>query len=108
MPLYEYRCTKCGHEMEVLQKFDDPPLRRCQKCRSKVEKLISRSSFQLKGGGWYDQGYGGSDSKKTTTSPKSDSPKSDSTKSDSPKSGKTKSDSSSSSTDKKAAGAGTS
>ena len=98
MPLYEYRCLKCGHEMEVLQKFDDPPLRRCQKCRSKVEKLISRSSFQLKGGGWYDQGYGGSDSKKT---PKS-------TKSDSAKPEKTKSESASGGTEKKSAGTGTS
>jgi putative FmdB family regulatory protein len=98
MPLYEYRCLKCGHEMEVLQKFDDPPLRRCQKCRSKVEKLISRSSFQLKGGGWYDQGYGGSDPKKT---PKS-------TKSDSAKPEKTKSESASGGTEKKSAGTGTS
>ena len=60
MPLYEYRCTKCGAEMEVLQKFSDPPKRRCRKCHGKLEKLISRTSFQLKGGGWFEQGYGGS------------------------------------------------
>lgn len=58
MPLYEYRCTKCGHCMEVLQKFSDRPKRRCRECSGKLEKLISRTSFQLKGGGWYDQGYG--------------------------------------------------
>ena len=103
MPLYEYRCTKCGHEVEVLQKFTDPPLRRCEKCRSKVEKLISRSSFQLKGGGWYDQGYSGSDSKKPTKSTNTDSAKSEKTKPE-----KTKSDSSSDGSEKKAAGAGTS
>ena len=58
MPLYEYRCLKCEHVMEVLQKLSDPPLRRCKVCSGKVEKLISRTSFQLKGGGWFDQGYG--------------------------------------------------
>jgi putative FmdB family regulatory protein len=58
MPLYEYRCLKCGHQLEVLQKFSDRPLRRCPECPGKLEKLISRTSFQLKGGGWYDQGYG--------------------------------------------------
>jgi len=58
MPLYEYRCTKCGHHIEVLQKFSDRPKRRCRECAGKLEKLISRTSFQLKGGGWYDQGYG--------------------------------------------------
>ena len=60
MPIYEYRCLKCGSEIEVLQKFSDPPLRRCKECRGKLEKLISRTSFQLKGGGWYAQGYGAS------------------------------------------------
>ncbi len=59
MPLYEYRCLKCNHLMEVLQKHDDPPIRRCEVCSGKVEKQISRTSFLLKGGGWFDQGYGG-------------------------------------------------
>jgi putative FmdB family regulatory protein len=58
MPLYEYRCLKCGEVTEVLQKLSDPPLRRCSHCSGKVEKLISRTSFQLKGGGWYAHGYG--------------------------------------------------
>lgn len=57
MPLYEYRCQACGHETEVLQKVSDRPLRRCPKCSGKFEKLISRTSFQLKGGGWYAHGY---------------------------------------------------
>jgi putative FmdB family regulatory protein len=60
MPLYEYRCTKCGDRFEILQKFSDRPKRRCSKCSGKLEKLISRTSFQLKGGGWFDQGYGSS------------------------------------------------
>jgi putative FmdB family regulatory protein len=57
LPLYEYRCLKCGHVVELLQKLDDPPLRRCALCAGRVEKLISRTSFQLKGGGWYAHGY---------------------------------------------------
>lgn len=66
MPLYEYRCLKCEHVMEVLQKLSDPPLRRCRACSGKVEKMISRTSFQLKGGGWFDQGYGGASSDKAS------------------------------------------
>lgn len=64
MPLYEYRCLECGRHTEVLQKFSDAPLRRCEECRGKLEKLVSRSAFHLKGGGWYAGGYGASDSKK--------------------------------------------
>ena len=58
MPLYEYRCRKCGELTEVLQKLSDPPLRRCRRCRGTLDKLISRTSFQLKGGGWFNEGYG--------------------------------------------------
>jgi len=66
MPLYEYRCKACGHVMEVLQKLSDPPVRKCDQCSGRsVEKLLSRTSFQLKGGGWYGEGYG-----KTPPSPK--------------------------------------
>jgi putative FmdB family regulatory protein len=57
MPIYEYRCTKCSDEIEVMQKITDRPLRKCRKCSGRLEKLISRTSFQLKGGGWYDSGY---------------------------------------------------
>ena len=60
MPLYEYRCLKCEHVGEVLQKLSDRPLRKCDLCSGKLEKLISRTSFQLKGGGWFAHGYGSS------------------------------------------------
>lgn len=53
MPMYEYICEKCGSHIEVLQKLSDPPLKRCTKCRGKLEKTVSRTSFQLKGSGWY-------------------------------------------------------
>ncbi|RMG43160.1 MAG: zinc ribbon domain-containing protein [Acidobacteria bacterium] len=58
MPIYEYRCEACGDEFEVMQKFSDRPLKRCGKCGGPLEKLISRSSFVLKGGGWFADGYG--------------------------------------------------
>ena len=56
MPIYEYLCAKCG-EFEVTQRITDDPLKRCPTCRSKVRKLISNSSFQLKGSGWYVTDY---------------------------------------------------
>jgi len=56
MPIYEYKCEKCGEVMEKLQKFSDEPLRTCA-CGGSLEKLISRSSFQLKGSGWYVTDY---------------------------------------------------
>jgi putative FmdB family regulatory protein len=59
LPLYEYRCLACGRTIEALQRYSDPPLRKCESCGGKVEKLISRSAFHLKGGGWYAEGYGG-------------------------------------------------
>lgn len=57
MPIYEYQCTKCGERIEVIQKFSDRPLRTCRACKGKLEKLISRSAFILKGGGWYAESY---------------------------------------------------
>lgn len=58
MPIYEYECTKCGEITEVWQKFSDPPITRCEKCSGKVRKLISQSTFHLKGTGWYVTDYG--------------------------------------------------
>jgi putative FmdB family regulatory protein len=57
MPMYEYRCDSCGMIFEARQKFSDPPLESCQSCGGSVQKLISRTGFALKGGGWYQQGY---------------------------------------------------
>lgn len=57
MPTYEYRCAKCG-DFEIQQSISDPALKRCPTCKSKVEKLISATAFQLKGGGWYSDSYG--------------------------------------------------
>ncbi|HTS24098.1 MAG TPA: zinc ribbon domain-containing protein [Casimicrobiaceae bacterium] len=54
MPIYEYRCGACGHELEALQKLSEPPLSECPACRKRsLTKLISAVGFQLKGSGWY-------------------------------------------------------
>lgn len=75
MPIYEYRCTSCGKVFEKIQKFSDPPLSACESCDGKVEKLISRTAFQLKGGGWFSSGYtaGGSSTPSSSDSPASPS-----------------------------------
>jgi putative FmdB family regulatory protein len=57
MPIYEYECTKCGRVAETLQKFSDKPLKKCRHCSGKLNKLVSQSSFQLKGTGWYVTDY---------------------------------------------------
>ena len=58
MPIYEYLCESCGMVNEKLQKLTDPPPGRCDECGSKkLAKLVSRSAFQLKGGGWYSDLY---------------------------------------------------
>jgi len=56
MPIYEYHCRKCG-DFEIMQKMSDKPLTTCPTCRRKVTKLISSTSFQLKGSGWYVTDY---------------------------------------------------
>ena len=57
MPLYEYRCDDCGLVFEARQKFSDEPLDTCRHCGGRARKLISKTAFTLKGGGWYQQGY---------------------------------------------------
>lgn len=57
MPLYEYRCRKCGTQVEKIQKFSDPPLETCEKCGGKLERLLSPPAFQFKGSGWYVTDY---------------------------------------------------
>jgi putative FmdB family regulatory protein len=57
MPIYEYRCHQCGKTFERIQKFSDQPLTVHEDCGGEVERLISRSAFQLKGTGWYATDY---------------------------------------------------
>lgn len=54
MPIYEYQCDACGHQLETMQKFSEAPLTTCPTChKESLKKLISNTSFQLKGTGWY-------------------------------------------------------
>ncbi len=58
MPIYEYECKSCGHQMEAMQKMSDEPLTDCPTCgKSELVKLISASGFRLKGGGWYETDF---------------------------------------------------
>jgi len=59
MPIYEYKCRKCGEEFEVFQGIADPAVKCCKFCKGSVQKLMSLSSFHLKGSGWYATDYGG-------------------------------------------------
>jgi putative FmdB family regulatory protein len=64
MPIYEYRCSSCGHELESLQKFADAPLATCPSChKDALVKKVSAAGFQLKGSGWYATDFKGSGAK---------------------------------------------
>lgn len=68
MPIYEYKCKSCGKEFEVIQKFSDKPVEKCAHCQGEVEKLISQSSFVLKGSGWYQTDYAKKEKKESKES----------------------------------------
>ena len=79
MPIYEYECQACGHQMEAMQRMSDEPLKDCPECgKPELKKLISAAGFRLSGGGWYETDFK-TGSKKNVT--KGEAPKS--TKSDS-------------------------
>lgn len=83
MPIYEYICNSCAHEVEEIQKFSDPPLVKCPQCnQNALTRKMSASAFHLKGGGWYKDGYSSSSSNsdKKGTSSKSSSSKKTETK----------------------------
>ena len=88
MPIYEYRCGSCSHELDALQKISDSPLRKCPECgKLTLRRLISAPVFRLKGGGWYETDFKGGDKKRnlveTSSGESSESSKSaDSAKSD--------------------------
>lgn len=76
MPIYEYKCQVCHHQLEAFQKMSDSPLTDCPKCgKSSLEKVVSSTQFQLKGTGWYvtDFKNSGKEKKKTTTTTTDDS-----------------------------------
>jgi putative FmdB family regulatory protein len=57
VPIYEYQCGKCGEKTEAMQKMSDPPLKKCPRCGGPLSKVMSSTSFVLKGSGWYATDY---------------------------------------------------
>ena len=75
MPIYDYKCSKCEHQFEVIQKFSDKPIKICPECnQGSVQKLVSAPSFRLKGGGWYETDFK-TGSKKNIVDIKDEKPK---------------------------------
>lgn len=71
MPLYEYRCKKCGHQFEKIQSFSAPDEKECPECKGEVERLISAPAFQFKGAGWYVNDYASKGGKSASKSSES-------------------------------------
>ena len=92
MPLYEYKCKKCGHQFEKIQKYSDRMVKKCPDCGGRVEQMITAPAVQFKGTGWYVTDY----AKKSSGLPSSDGGSKDSKKDD-----KSKSDGSSKDTSSK-------
>lgn len=70
MPVYEYQCLGCSKHIESMQKFSDEPLTTCPDCGGELKKLISHTSFVLKGSGWYVTDYASPERKKALESEK--------------------------------------
>ena len=93
MPIYEYRCPDCGHQLEKRQSFSAPPLTDCPACGgTSLKKLVSMTAFALKGDGWFSDHYGlrkapaeGGKAEGAAEAPKADAPKAEAPKADAPK-----------------------
>ena len=85
MPIYEYKCRKCGRQYELFQHITDPVAKTCKFCKGHVTKLMSMTSFHLKGSGWYATDYGGTKAPATETK-KEDTSKTETTESPKPES----------------------
>lgn len=74
MPIYEYQCQDCGHQLELIQKMSDAHATDCPKCgQPSLKKKVSAAAFRLKGGGWYETDFKSGDKKKNLVDNKSDS-----------------------------------
>ena len=83
MPIYEYRCSQCGHELEVMQKISEAALTRCPSCSADtLVKLVSAAGFQLKGSGWYATDFRGGSKPAAKGDAPSEAPKAEAAASD--------------------------
>ena len=85
MPIYEYECTECGHQLDALQGINEPILSECPACNTtSLKRLISAPNFRLKGEGWYETDFKTGNRKNLVEGkddkPKEDKPKEDKTK----------------------------
>jgi putative FmdB family regulatory protein len=80
MPIYEYQCSKCGNIEEAIQKFSDKPLSKCRRCSGRLSRLISQSTFHLKGSGWYVTDYANKSKSPSSKPLQSESSQADSAK----------------------------
>jgi len=70
MPIYQYQCEQCGHEMEALQKMSDPKLTDCPQCgAASLKKKVTAAAFKLKGTGWYETDFKNSGKKPADSKP---------------------------------------
>ena len=83
MPLYEYKCDRCGDVFEVIEKFSDKPLEQHEGCGGHVERLLSAPALQFKGTGWYVTDYANKNSAGKASPKSDDKPASAETKSES-------------------------
>ena len=72
MPLYEYKCEKCGNQFEKIEKHSAPTTQKCPKCGAKAQRMISAAGIQFKGSGWYVTDYKGKNSGATSVEGSSD------------------------------------
>mgnify|MGYP003333600125 CR=1 FL=1 len=80
MPIYEYKCLDCGHQLEAIQRVSEPALTDCPACgKPELKKLVSAAGFQLKGSGWYVTDFRNKDQEKPAGDKK---PKDEGTKSE--------------------------
>jgi len=85
MPIYEYQCKACGHELEAIQKISEEPLKFCPECgQPELSKRVSAAGFRLKGGGWYETDFKSGDKKKNLAGDQKSSSAGDAAKSSAP------------------------
>jgi len=87
MPLYEYRCRACENTFEYIQSLSEGPKRKCEECGGRLDKLVSRAGFVLKGSGWYETDFKGTKPKTSDDGPTSTTASSKSTSKADSKSG---------------------
>jgi putative FmdB family regulatory protein len=91
MPIYEYECTQCGHQLDALQGINEPRLSECPACnKTSLKRLISAPNFRLKGKGWYETDFKTGNRKNLVENKDDSSVKTDETKEDKTKENKTK------------------